>query len=153
MSSISDELFNYTLENSRVVKTPHNERTEQKFFKVSESLEHHYSKRYGVLIGQVDIVFHCKVIKGMVIEDDSSLRKDFSSEEVDVPLQVILEDPRFEDVRYKEKPPPKVEDEFPLASKVFFLGSATYGHCAEVAGHGSNTLDIRIFVSDFNPDI
>lgn len=47
-------------------------------------------------------------------------------------FNVASEDPRF-----VEKPPPPLSEEFPVESKVFFLGEHAYGIAAQV----SETLD------------
>lgn len=68
VTSVSDEFFVYTIDSQNgrpnLVKTPHTQRSEEKFFKGSENLERYYSKRYGVIIGQVDIIVNARLISG-----------------------------------------------------------------------------------------
>lgn len=42
--------------------------------------------------------------------------------------EVVSEDPRF-----VERPPPPLSEEFPVESKVFFLGEHAYGIAAQVS--------------------
>ena len=62
--SMADEFFEYTLENGQVVKNPHTQRSEVRFFKQSESLERLYSKRYGVIVGAVEVIVQCNLLCG-----------------------------------------------------------------------------------------
>lgn len=92
-----DQTSVYTLDNDRnLLISPHSQKTESNFFKSSESLENYYSKRYGVIIGQIDVLFSCHLLKGTIscliiglgLQDDSSLRKTFKDETVDFPMQL-----------------------------------------------------------------
>ncbi|KAI8802810.1 XRN 5'-3' exonuclease N-terminus-domain-containing protein [Cladochytrium replicatum] len=130
-----------------VVKTAHFLDGVNRFAKSSERIESQYSKRFGTLVGQVDVVVHVRPLKGMKLEEDGSLVKDFGgkNEEVDIALQTIVESVEYEDPRHEPKPPPPIEVEFPVGSTVFFLADPeNYGVLAEVTGHKGNTLSIRI---------
>lgn len=85
----------------------------------------------------------------MKLLDDGSLIKDFMEDsfQVDVPLSTLVEDPGYEDERFKEKPPPSVEEEFPLDSKVFFLGNQNFGMPADIAGYNGNLVNIKLLVN------
>ena len=66
--SMADEFFEYTLENGQVIKSPHTQRSEVRFFKQSESLERLYSKRYGVIIGAVEVIVQCNLLCGKLTD-------------------------------------------------------------------------------------
>lgn len=65
---ISDELFRYELEEiagRKVVRSiPHRPEMVVMWKRTSDRLEHVYSKRYGCIIGAVDIILHTRLLKG-----------------------------------------------------------------------------------------
>ncbi|KAJ3296851.1 hypothetical protein HK104_001092 [Borealophlyctis nickersoniae] len=152
VSALSDEYFRYEIREAGqrrdVVKVPHAPERQDKFFKSIERIESHYSKRFGTLIGPIDMVFHVRPLKGMKLQEDGSLIKDFGGyrEEVDVAVQTIVEGAEYEDARYKERPSPPLEEAFPLKSLVFFVGLQAYGLRGEIAQVQENGLDVRLFL-------
>ena len=105
IESLSDELFKYTLSTSnqqrQVIATPHDQRSLGLFTNSSEEIETHYSKRYGVLIGPVEVLVHAFSISGMKMLQDGSIIKDFSQSLNTYALQTIVIDPIYEDERFK----------------------------------------------------
>jgi 5'-3' exoribonuclease 1 len=85
-------------------------------------------------------------LKGLNLQDDSSLRKTFRDETSDFPMQIAIYDRKYEDVRFMEQRPPPINEEFPLNSKVFFLGGLHYGHLAEIAAYSKDGVTIKILV-------
>ncbi len=75
--SMADEFFEYTLESGQVVKNPHTQRTEVRFFKQSESLERFYSKRYGVIVGSVEVIVQCVLLCGTVFYNFISVDRSY----------------------------------------------------------------------------
>jgi 5'-3' exoribonuclease 1 len=147
LTSIMDQNSTYCLDNNgKLLITPHSQKSESHFFKSSESLESYYSKRYGVITGQVDVLFSCRLLKGLNLQDDSSLRKSFRDETVDFPMQVVIYDRKYEDIRYREQEPPPLNEAFPLNSKVFFLGGLNYGYLAEISGYSKDGVNIKVLV-------
>jgi Exoribonuclease Xrn1 D1 domain len=111
---IADEYFKYnvTCSGNRkdIRKIPQNDNELHTFLKMRESTEQTYSKKYGVLIGQVDILCRVRTFQcmnflklGMQLNVDGSLVKDFNgiSNEFDVPLQTVVVGDHHEDPRYK----------------------------------------------------
>ncbi|KAJ3034412.1 hypothetical protein HK097_004516, partial [Rhizophlyctis rosea] len=144
VDNISDELFRYSLSIGAggrvdVVKTPLDLKGQERFGKASERVEESYSKRFGTVLGEVEVLVGVRLLKGMRVLEDGALRKEWEDrvgDEGDFAVQSVVVGDEFEDPRYEEKPSPKVEDEFPLASRVFFLGGQGYGLGGEVVGYG-----------------
>lgn len=65
---VSDDMFKYELQQfgngTKVISTPHDGFAAIKWRKEADRIEHHYSKRYGVITGHVDVVFHIAPLKG-----------------------------------------------------------------------------------------
>lgn len=77
---MADEFFEYTLDNGQVIKNPHTQRSEVRFFKQSESLERLYSKRYGVIVGAVEVIVQCNLLCGKLMfasEESSKILRPF----------------------------------------------------------------------------
>lgn len=52
-----------------------------------------------------------------------------------------------EDPRFVERAAPKLEDEFPEGSRIFFLGEHAYGVAAQVSGTTDDSLSVVLAVS------
>lgn len=112
-------------------------------------VEYMSSKRFGMEIGKTEIGVHVCTLRGMKKTEDGALVKEYinPAQEDLVPLQTIVTEVANPDPRYMEKPPPPVTQEYPLQSKVFFLGSAMYGTLATVMGHGKrDVVDVQLIV-------
>jgi 5'-3' exoribonuclease 1 len=97
---LSDELFTYNLIRGQVIATPHDDVSMRKFNQSATRAESHYSTRYGVVTGPIEMTAKVEVLKQLVLNNDGSLQKEFVLfEEYDVPVQLLvfgdLEDPRL----------------------------------------------------------
>jgi 5'-3' exoribonuclease 1 len=162
--ALSDELFVYTVSKAKngkpfVVKTPHDENSGKRHFLSAEKADLFYSKRCGVLIGEIEIVVKVQVLKGLQLLNDGSFVKEFAPKgEFDIPIQLVVtgsyEDPRFRNIRA-----PKVTHEFPTGSPVFFLAPKLYGVLGEVLEHqegSKDTLDLcvqRFVTAELNQEL
>lgn len=67
--AVSDDMFKYEKANfgksNKVVAAPHNPYQQIAWKKQADGIEHHYSKRFGVISGNVDRVLHVRPLKGM----------------------------------------------------------------------------------------
>ena len=69
--AVSDELFKFERvgfgngKDSRVLSNPHAPQGVGFWKSKSERIEHHYSKRLGVMTGSVDVLVHVRPLKGM----------------------------------------------------------------------------------------
>ncbi|KAJ3025451.1 hypothetical protein HDV00_012714, partial [Rhizophlyctis rosea] len=151
VDAVYDEYFRFTVSNSHgrvdVVKTPLSPKEQERFHKGAERVEGVYSKRFGTVVGVVEVLASVRMLKGMKLLEDGRLVKDWEGvrEEEDVCVQTLVLGGEFEDPRYKELPPPPLTEEFPPNSQVFFLGTQCYGLPGEITSHTlPNNLTLRI---------
>ncbi|KAI9007521.1 XRN 5'-3' exonuclease N-terminus-domain-containing protein [Phycomyces nitens] len=117
------------------------------------AIDYMSKKRFALNIGNVDIAIHVCVIRGMKRTTNGSYVKEYMNpaQEDLVPVQMCVTKVANEDARYIETPPLPITEEFPINSKVFFLGGLYYGTLGTVIGHvDSDTVDIQL-VAPVNP--
>lgn len=68
ISAVSDEMFKYERtpvgRTTKIVSTPHNPFQAIGWKKQADHTEHHHSKRFGIIIGNVDVILHVRPLKG-----------------------------------------------------------------------------------------
>jgi 5'-3' exoribonuclease 1 len=106
------------------------------------------SKRFGLVVGDIEVGFHVCVLNGMHQTEDGALVKEFVNPNLEdlVPIQMVVIKVANPDPRYTEKPAPPIEESFPVKSSVFFLGSKFLGAQATVVGHSNSNVDIEMTV-------
>ena len=106
------------------------------------------SKRFALLVGEIEVGFHVCVLNGMHQTDEGALVKEFVNPKLEdlVPIQMVVIKVANPDSRFIEKPPLPVDQDFPLKSSVFFLGNRFLGAQATVVGHSNNKADIEMTV-------
>lgn len=145
---VSDELFDYTLPTDgslHVVTTPHGPREIDDWRRKAERIENVYSKRLGIIIGQVESLMHVDMLKGMKKTDAGATIKEYAyipGMETDYASQVVVEEVFSEDQRFVEKGALPIEEEFPIGSRAFFLGEFNYGRPLEIVKHNENKAEI-----------
>jgi 5'-3' exoribonuclease 1 len=150
VTAVSDDMFKYELQqfgnSTKVISKPHDGFAAIKWKKDADRIEHHYSKRYGVLIGHVNVVLHVLPLKGLKRLDTGALVKDYDEPENEITqaLQTAVHQVTFEDERYLEKDAPPMAQDFPIGEKVIFLGGIAYGTAAQVTHTGDKALDIGV---------
>ncbi|GFZ49564.1 5'-3' exoribonuclease 2 [Saitozyma sp. JCM 24511] len=148
--AVSDDMFKYELQavgkSAKVVSTPHNPFQAIAWKKAADRIEYHNSKRFGVITGNVDVVFHVRPLKGLKRLDTGALVKDYEAadNEITQAWQLSVHQVTFEDERYLEQEAPPMAQEFPNGERVIFLGSMAYGTAAQVASTTKDTLDISL---------
>ena len=138
---VSDELFDYVmpeLGSRQVQVVEHNSYEIEQFHKKANLVEKYYSKRLGMLAGEVESLVQVELLKGLKKLDDGSTVKDFA----DVPgvetihaSQLIVEKVLSQDARFIERTALPVEEEFADGTNAFFLGEMAYGRPVSVTGH------------------
>ena len=147
---VSDELFNYSLPQDHTgpsVAAPHGPQEIDMWHRKVERIESVYSKRLGMIIGEVQSLVHVETLKGLKKTDDGATVKEYvhiEGIETDYAAQMIVEEVANEDPRFLEQTALPVEDEFPLGSRAFFLGEFNYGRPLEVVGHTNNKADVWV---------
>lgn len=152
--AVSDSLFRYEwvrigdVGMKTLAPISHGPAQLAEFERNSESIEENYSKRYGVVTGEVEVLMHIAPLKGLRRTDEGAMVKDYadtsSGGEVQYAIQTTVNRVHSEDVRYIEKAPLPIEEEFPIDSIAFFLGEFNYGRLLRVVGHAGDKLDIQI---------
>ena len=150
VTRVSDEMFNYTSpENGSEppIATPHGPPEIEMWQKKAERIEAIYSKRLGMLIGQVESLVHVDMLKGLKKTDEGASVKEYAhipGIEVDYASQTVVEEVFSEDQRFIERAALPIEEEFPVGTRAFFLGEFSYGRPCEVVAHASNKAEIWV---------
>lgn len=149
--AISDSLFRYeyvqiSSTNTSLVPIPHRFDNDQ-WTKLARRLEDRLSKKSGIVTGAVEIVCHVALLKGLVRTEEGAFVKEFVAEphnETDFALQTVVNEVVAKDARYIERDALDVTEEFPIGTKVFFLGEFNYGRPARVTGYTDSKVDVLI---------
>lgn len=106
------------------------------------------SKRFALLVGEIEVGFHVCVLNGMHQTEEGALVKEFVNPTLEelVPIQMVVIKVSNPDPRFIERPPRPVEEDFPVKSSVFFLGNKFLGAQATVVGHSHGNVDIEMTV-------
>lgn len=83
--------------------------------------------------------------------DDGAFVKEYEAQdkETEQAVQMTITSVTSEDPRYIEKVPPPLSEDFPVGTKVFFLGEHAYGTAAQISGATDVTLSVILAVSGF----
>lgn len=148
--SVSDELFDYTLaENGfgEIVVKDHSNRDIDDWLKNAKYWEEFYSKRLGILIGDVESMVHVEMLKGLIKTDEGATIKEYGQ----IPgmrdfyaAQTIVDEVINEDERFLEKEALPLEEEFPIGSHAFHLGDFHYGRPLAVTGYAGPRLEVTV---------
>jgi 5'-3' exoribonuclease 1 len=150
--AVSDNLFRYEYisvgDGTKLAPIAHGPAQLADFERNSNNIEENYSKRFGVVTGEVEVLVHVAPLKGLRRTDEGAMVKDYSEGstivETQYAVQTTVAQVHSEDVRYIEKAALPIEEEFPVNSIAFFLGEFNYGRPLRVIGHQDNKLDIQI---------
>lgn len=151
---ISDDLFDYYLPETgprQIRAVNHSPAEIEDFHKKSERIEKYYSKRLGMLTGEIESLVHVEMLKGLRKLDDGSTVKDFAvlpGLETIHASQLVVETVLSEDQRFLEKAAVSVEEEFPDGTNAFFLGDYAYGRPLTVTGHQTGRINCLISISN-----
>lgn len=107
--------------------------------RLCKSMMEDYSKKQGIILTKVSCIVTVTPVTGLTRYRDGSYLKTFSGQEECYPLQLVVKDIRNKDTRYVERPPLSIDKEFPLHSKLIFLGDYAYGGEAMVDGYNSDS--------------
>ena len=139
---VSDELFDYvaTSEHApiQVKAIEHSGKEIDDFHKKAERIDKYYSKRLGMMIGDVESLVQVEMLKGLLKLDDGSTIKEFAEMpglETIHATQVVVENVISQDLRFIEQAALPIEEEFPEGTNAFFLGDYAYGRPLSVVGH------------------
>ncbi|KAI1377483.1 exoribonuclease 1 [Hypoxylon crocopeplum] len=152
ITHVSDELFEYSLApngSGQVIQIPHSGKDIDEWNKKASRIENFYSKRLGIIIGPVESMVHVEMLKGLVKTDEGATMKEYGpipGMETDYAAQAIVDEVVSEDERFIERAALPIEEEFPVGSRVFFLGDYAYGRPLEICSHSNNRAEIIVSV-------
>lgn len=148
---VSDELFDYILPDSgpshAPIAIPHGPREIEMWKKRADRIENTYSKRLGMVTGQVETLVHVEMLKGLRRTDEGALVKEYAEipgVESEYASQTIVDEVVSPDQRFLEQAALPIEEEFPEGSRAFYLGDYAYGRPLQVIGHVDNKVTINV---------
>lgn len=150
---VSDELFDYTMAETgprQIRAVEHSGNEIDQFHKKAERIEKYYSKRLGMLIGDVESLVQIEMLKGLKKLDDGSTIKEFAELpglETIHATQLLVENVISEDVRFIEQAAVSIEEQFPEGTNAFFLGDYAYGRPVGITGHKDGKAKCLIALS------
>eukprot|EP00743_Colponemidia_sp_Colp-15_P012377 GILK01014058.1.p1 GENE.GILK01014058.1~~GILK01014058.1.p1 ORF type:complete len:1454 (+),score=268.17 GILK01014058.1:274-4362(+) len=134
---------------------PHNHDGKLMWTKEAQYLTGSYLQKKGLDIGPVRVLVHVLAVKDRVRNADGAWIKVYAEDEEVVPLQCIITAPVPQDKRYSEEPV-SIDEEFPLGSRVVYLGKPFHGCLGTIANNpaGNNPttvcLNVEIYPEDGN---
>ncbi|OWZ62180.1 hypothetical protein AYX15_05666 [Cryptococcus neoformans] len=156
VAAVSDDMFKYTLQqvgkSLRVVHMPHHDAV--KWRRQADHVERHYSRRYGVIIGGVEVLLHIRPLKGLKHLDNGALVKDYEAPEKEIvqAYQMAVSQVTFEDERFLERAPPDLKVDFPVGERVLFLGDMHYGLAAQVSAINEEAQTLSVILAYFGEE-
>jgi 5'-3' exoribonuclease 1 len=148
---VSDELFDYVLPESgpytAPVTIPHGPREISDWKKKADRIENTYSKRLGMIIGEVESLVHVEMLKGLKKTDEGATIKEYleiPGIQVEYASQTIVDEVISPDQRFLEKEALPIEEEFPEGARAFYLGDYAYGRPLQVTGHADHRAIIMV---------
>ncbi|KAH3901638.1 chromatin-binding exonuclease XRN1 SCDLUD_001404 [Saccharomycodes ludwigii] len=132
----------------RAVDLDHNEIKD--FNNLKNRLKRYYSHNKAVILDDIRIIVNVVPVKGLLRDESGSYIKHFGEREESYPLQLVIPDVLHKDSRFVERNPLPIDQEFPIGSKVLFLGDYAYGSEAIVEGFNKNTrLKLKVYKRSF----
>jgi 5'-3' exoribonuclease 1 len=147
---VSDELFDYVVSqdvSAAPLQIPHGPKDIENYKKKADRIENAYSRRLGMVVGQVEALVHVEMLKGLKKTDDGATIKEYAEIpglETEYAAQTIVDEVISEDPRFLEKAAIPLEEEFPEGSRAFYLGDYAYGRPLQVIGHADNKATIIV---------
>ncbi|KAI9256901.1 exoribonuclease 1 [Sporodiniella umbellata] len=123
-----------------------NEKERDDWQNMATRLEHLRSKRFGLLVGDIDVVAHVCFLNGMHQTDTGAMVKQYVHPSLaePVPFQTIVIRVANPDPRFIELPAPPIEQSHPVGSVCFFSTGKFKGSQAKVVGYTNGNVDIAL---------
>ena len=155
---VSDELFDYLpgpKEGAPPISIPHGPAEIESWKRNANRIQTTYSKRLGMVIGEIDSLVHVEALKGLKKTDNGATVKEYAvipGIDTDYATQMIVDEVESEDQRFLEKDALPIEEEFPVGTRAFSLAEYGYGRPLQVTRHFQNRADVWISLQK-NPEI
>ncbi|GMM53968.1 chromatin-binding exonuclease [Maudiozyma humilis] len=121
----------------KIIERPCDNHEQRDYESQRRSMIREYKKRKAVILNDVKVIINVLPVTGLVRDEEGAYVKTFSSVPETYPLQMMVETVTNKDVRYMERPPLPIQEEFPENSKVIFLGDYAYGGETVIDGYSS----------------
>lgn len=147
---VSDELFDYLSgpkEGAPPISVPHGPAEIASWKRNADRIQKTYSKRLGMVIGEIDSLVHVEALKGLKKTEQGATVKEYGiipGMDTDYATQMIVDEVESEDQRFIEKAALPIEEEFPIGTRAFSVAEYGYGRPLQVTRHFQNRADVWI---------
>lgn len=147
---VSDELFDYVLPETGPpvpIAVPHGPDQIRDWKKMADRIQNTYSKRLGMITGEVESLVHVEMLRGLNKTDEGATVKEYGPVQglqVEYAAQTIVDEVISPDQRFLEQEALPLEEEFPEGCRAFYLGDYAYGRPLQVIGHVDNKTTIMV---------
>lgn len=147
---VSDELFDYVLPETGPpvpIAVPHGPDQIRDWKKMADRIQNTYSKRLGMITGEVESLVHVEMLRGLNKTDEGATVKEYGPVQglqVEYATQTIVDEVISPDQRFLEQEALPLEEEFPEGCRAFYLGDYAYGRPLQVIGHVDNKTTIMV---------
>ncbi|CAO3677979.1 unnamed protein product [Rhizopus stolonifer] len=116
------------------------------WYNTAARLEHLRSKRFGLLVGDIDVVAHVCFMNGMHQTEDGAMVKQYMHPSLaeEIPFQTVVIKVANPDPRFTELPAPPVEQSHPVGSVCFFSSGKFKGNQTKVVGYTKGHVDVSM---------
>jgi len=146
VSSLCDE-FTSIYEDSPNHSNSHDQKERDSFRRECGFHRQVLLKKFGIDVGEVDVLLFVRLFKGMGKGKNGSTVKTFYSEEFAYPVQLVPQkyDP-VPDPRFVERGTPDIEDEYKVDAQVVCVGDENYGASGKVIGYDKRGPNVKLRV-------
>jgi len=151
---VSDELFDYYLEDPSAEATPtniavreHTQNDSVQWRRKVDRLTKFYAKRLAIEAGEPESMIHVESLVGLRKTDTGATVKEYAEipgQETDFLTQTVVDHVESPDQRFIEKAAVPFEEDFPEGTQAFFLGEFNYGRPLVVTGHKGEKAEVWI---------
>ena len=151
---VSDELFDYYLEDPSAEATPtniavreHTQNDSAQWRRKADRLMKFYAKRLAIEAGEPESMVHVESLVGLRKTETGATVKEYAEipgQETDFLTQTVVDHVESPDQRFIEKAAVPFEEDFPEGTQAFFLGEFNYGRPLVVTGHKGEKAEVWI---------
>jgi len=123
----------------KVTSRPIDPDDSKQFKSTRDNILRNYTTSKGIQLKGVRALVKVVPVTGLRRNATGAYVKDYAKEDEVYPLELVVDDVKNKDERYAERPPLPINEEFPVDSKVIFLGDYAYGGEATVNGYASTS--------------
>lgn len=156
ISSLSDEFGSY-YEEDRNEKRTHTPKESEGFRREVGFHRNVLLRKFGMDVGEVDVLLFVKLFKGMEKTKKGSTVKLFHDQEFAYPAQLLVTNYKpTPDPKFEERGPSQIQQDYAVDSSIVYLGEDYYGSTGRVAGFEKNgpfpKIVAQLNSSDNKPD-